>query len=84
MDFKEDGQWGIWMKDMKIPLDIVWLNKDKKIVYIVKNASPSLGTDTRFVPKEMARYVLELPAGTVERSALKIGTIAEFDAGGLK
>lgn len=84
MDFKEDGQWGIWMKDMKIPLDIVWLNKDKKIVYIVKNASPSLGTDTRFVPKEMARYVLELPAGTVEKSALKIGTVAEFDTGALK
>ncbi len=84
MDFKDDGQWGIWMKDMKIPLDIVWLSKDKKVVYIVKNASPSLGTDTQFAPKELARYVLELPAGSVEKSAIKIGTIVAFDNGELK
>lgn len=84
MDFKEDGQWGIWMKDMKIPLDIVWLNKDKKVIYIVKNASPALGTGTKFIPKDQARYVLELPAGTVDKAAIKVGTIASFDEEALK
>lgn len=84
MDFKEDAQWGIWMKDMKIPLDIVWLNGDKKIIYIVKNASPALGTETKFIPKDQARYVLELPAGAVDKAAIKVGTVASFDDGALK
>ncbi|HUC96575.1 MAG TPA: DUF192 domain-containing protein, partial [Candidatus Saccharimonadales bacterium] len=39
MVFPNEGEWGIWMKDMNFPIDIVWLNKDKQVVYIVKNAS---------------------------------------------
>ncbi|UTX51498.1 DUF192 domain-containing protein [Candidatus Saccharibacteria bacterium TM7i] len=85
MDFKVSGYHGIVMRDMKIPLDIVWLSESKKVVYIVKNASPELGESKTFAPtKETARYVLELPAGTVTDSAIKVGDIAEFDAVGGK
>lgn len=79
MKFDSDGQWGIWMKDMKVPLDIIWLDKNKKVVYIVKNAKPELSTDTTFTPKSPARYVIELPAGSVDRSAINQNTIGIFD-----
>ena len=79
MKFDGDGTWGIWMKDMKIPLDIVWLNKDKKIVYLVKNAHPSTSTDVVYSPKEPARYVLELPIGSIDKAGLKKGMVATFD-----
>ncbi len=79
MKFESDDQWGIWMKDMKVPLDILWLNNDKKVVYVVKNAGPELSTDTIFKPKEKARYVVELPAGSVEKAGIKTGIVAEFD-----
>jgi len=79
MKFDSDNTWGIWMKDMKIPLDIVWLDANKKVVYIVKNASPDLSTDRIFTPKTSARYVIELPAGTVENAAIKTNTEATFD-----
>lgn len=79
MKYDADGMWGIWMKDMKIPLDIIWLDKDKKVVYIVKNASADLSTDVVFTPKSAARYVLELPAGSVDKAAIKSGVTAEFD-----
>lgn len=79
MKFSSDSTWGIWMKDMKIPLDIVWLNKDKQVVYIVKNAQPSSGTDIIYSPKEPARYVIELPIGSVNNAGIKKGMTATFD-----
>lgn len=79
MKFDSDSQWGIWMKDMEIHLDIVWLDADKKVVYIVKNASPATSTDVTYRPKEGARYVIELSAGSVDKSAIRKGVVAEFD-----
>lgn len=79
MKFDKDHTWGIWMKDMKIPLDIVWLDKNKEVVYVVKNAKPSLSTDVIFTPKTNARYVIELPMGEVEKSGIKNGDKAIFD-----
>lgn len=78
MDFQTDDTWGIWMKDMKIPLDIVWLDKDKKVVYIVKDAKPELSTNVVFSPKEPARYVIELQAGAVTSFGIKTGQTADF------
>lgn len=79
MKFEEDALWQIWMKDMKVPVDILWLDKDKKVVYIVKNATPEMSTDRIFIPKTKARYVVELPQGSVDLSGIKNGDIAEFD-----
>lgn len=77
--YETDGQWPIWMKDMHYPLDIIWLDKDKKVVYIVTNAPPDSYPDKTFVPNKDARYVVELPAGTVEKKAIKINGQATFD-----
>jgi uncharacterized membrane protein (UPF0127 family) len=79
MAFPSDGLWQIWMKDMKIPIDIVWLSNDKKIIYIVKNADPELGTTRTYVPKDKARYVVELPAGQVDALNIRVNTTALFD-----
>ncbi len=78
MIFPKEDKWGIWMKDMKIPIDIVWLNSDKKVVYIVKNASPDVSTSETFTPKSVAKYVIELPAGTVDGKAIGTNTTAIF------
>lgn len=78
MVFQGDGTWGIWMKDMKVPLDIVWLNDEKKVIYIVTDASPALGISKTFVPNEPARYVLEVIAGSVKKAAIKIGDPVSF------
>lgn len=79
MDFQKDGNWGIWMKDMKIPLDIIWLDKNKKVVHIETNAKPEWGTDKVMQPKSMSRYVIELPAGSVQKAGIKIGQEASFN-----
>jgi len=78
MQFDTDDKHGIWMKDMLIPLDIVWLNSNKKVIYIVKDAQPENPVSTVYTPKNDARYVIELPAGSVKKAGIKNGDIAEF------
>ena len=78
MVFNSDDKWAIWMKDMHAPIDIVWLDSEKNVVHIVTDASPELSTTRTFTPKADARYVLEVPAGTVKNSSISIGTIATF------
>lgn len=82
--FDHEQEWGIWMKDMKYPIDIVWLNKDKKVVHIVKNAPPESYPFESFVNKKPAKYVLELPAGTVDEKAIVIDMQAIFDENNLE
>lgn len=75
--FKTDDKWQVWMKDMKIPLDIVWLNSAKEVVYIVTDAPYQAGTGTVYTPGADTRYVLELPAGTVVRDGIAVGQTAK-------
>ena len=82
MIFASDDTWGIWMKDMKIPLDIVWLDSNKSVVNIVKNASPELSTTKTFTPVKAARYVIELPEGSVVKNSITIGDKATFTVPG--
>lgn len=79
MAFPEDGKHGIWMKGMKFAIDVVWLDRNKKVVYIVKNISPENSTNKTYMPKTVASYVLEFNAGIVERESIKIGDTAVFN-----
>lgn len=76
--FQTDGLWAIHMKDMNVPIDIVWLDKDKKVVYSVKNVSHEDQT-AEFTPTVPARYVVELPVGTIEKQHIRTGTAGVFD-----
>lgn len=77
--FEKDATWGIWMKDMLMPIDIIWLDNQKKVVYMVKQADPNSYPHTTYRPARQARYVAELQAGTIERRNIKIGDQATFD-----
>lgn len=79
MVFPKSDLWGIWMKDMKIPIDILWLDENKKVIFIVTNASPDLQDTKTFLPKTPARYVVEIPAGSTRSKAIKVGSYAIFD-----
>lgn len=80
--FEKEGYYGIWMKDMNFPIDIAWLNKDKKITHIEKNVSPETYPKVFYALKEnnpiLNLYVLEVNAGFFEKSKIKIGDLAEF------
>ena len=75
--FDTPSQYCFWMKDMKFPIDMVWLNKDKKIITIRANATPDSYPDT-FCPDEDAQYVLEISAGQAANLHIKEGDQAQF------
>lgn len=71
-DFQSDGRWGIWMKDMIIPIDVLWLDQNGIIVGIEKDMRPESYPKVYTIEKN-ARFVLEIPAGTIESTGLVIG-----------
>lgn len=75
--FDKVGQYCFWMKDMNYPLDIIWVGEDKKIVIRYKNLPPD-SYPRSFCSAEPAKYVIEVPAGTVDRLHLKIGDQVSF------
>jgi uncharacterized membrane protein (UPF0127 family) len=77
--YDRDDEWSIWMKDMSYSIDIVWLDKDKKVVHIVKNAQPESYPHESFSPNQSARYIVEFVAGTVDKKTINIGDVAAFD-----
>lgn len=80
MVYPEDGAHKIWMKDMRIPIDVVWLDKDKKVVYLKQSLSPNIDQTKVYGPLEpTVRYILELPEGAISGSAIRKGSTALFD-----
>ncbi len=71
--FDTDGMWGIWMKDMKFPLDIVWADSSGKITTIYRSVSPYTYPKV-FYPAALTRYVVELPAGFAAAHGVATGT----------
>lgn len=63
---------GFWMKEMKFPLDLVWLDEKWRVVDLIQNATPESYPQT-FTPPAPVKYVLEVTAGFVNRNHLKVG-----------
>lgn len=66
-----------WMKNTYIPLDIIWLNKQKQVVFIKRNAKPL--DETPIVPNKKATYVLELNADQAQKLHIKKGCFLKFN-----
>lgn len=75
--YDEEATYCFWMKDMKFPIDIVWLDGDKKVVKIEAEASPKSYPAT-YCNEEPARYVLEVNAGHAAEFGWQIGTELNF------
>jgi hypothetical protein len=77
--YKNQESRAFYMKNTYIPLDIIWLNEDKEVVFIKKNAKPeSLHGFETIQPQEEAMYVLELNAGSSDKIGLSIGDTWQF------
>ncbi len=76
--FENDQKWGIWMKNMNYPIDIIWLSASSTIVDVKTGATPGSYPET-FFPKDNARYVLEVNAGVFKNSGAKIGDSVEIE-----
>lgn len=70
--FENESQRSFWMKNMIISIDILWLNKQKRIVHIEEHVPPCEEDPCpSYASKIPAIYVLELKAGSVKENDLK-------------
>ncbi len=63
----------MWMKNTKIPLDMIFIDSDDKIAYIFPDAQPnSIEVISSQVP---VKKVLEINAGLAEKFGIKVGQV---------
>ncbi|HEY7716849.1 MAG TPA: DUF192 domain-containing protein [Candidatus Binatia bacterium] len=75
--FASEAPQTFWMKNTPIPLDMIFINRDRKIVGIVEHAVPySLESRSVGVPSQ---YVLEINGGLAKRQGIKIGDPVRFE-----
>ncbi|MBI1820497.1 MAG: DUF192 domain-containing protein [Nitrospirae bacterium] len=69
----------MWMKNMLIPIDIIWLNEKKEIIEIVQSAPPCSNDPCEvFGPELPSRYVLEIKDGSSNLLHLQKGLTLKF------
>jgi uncharacterized protein len=77
-----DGNYPYWMYQCRIPLDIIWMSHERRIVEISANTPPCASKSARECPTfgghEKARYVLELAGGGAALYGLKVGDTLSF------
>lgn len=71
--FPKDGNYGFWMKDTLVPLDIFWLNDKGQVVSSALDVATSTYPHV-FYPTEPVRYVLETRAGFARSNSIATGT----------
>jgi uncharacterized membrane protein (UPF0127 family) len=78
--FRSEGKYSFWMKNVLIPLDIIWINANQEVVFISKNSQPCIEEYSCFPidPKRNAKYILEVNGGIVEQIELNIGDKVDF------
>lgn len=75
-DFQKNDTIHMWMRNTVLPLDMIFISADLKVVKIAKDTKPfSLDIISSDGP---ARYVLEVNAGISEKYDIAIGDPVEF------
>lgn len=77
--FDQASRYPFWMKNTKIPLDILWINDKKEIVHIEHSLPPCLQDPClSYSSPKPAKYVLEVNGGWTIKNGIKIGDKVSF------
>lgn len=75
--FPAESQQSFWMKNTPLPLDMIFINGDRKIVGIVEQTVP-FSLDPRSVSAP-SQFVLEINGGLSKRHGIKAGDAVRFE-----
>jgi uncharacterized membrane protein (UPF0127 family) len=77
--FEEEEQRDFWMKNTLIPLDMIFFDKDYRVVGISRNAQPCKADPCPLYSSgKPARFVLEVNGGVADILGLKEGDKADL------
>ena len=78
--FPKEGHYAFWMKNTLIPLDMIWIDTQKRIVDVKSNVPPCKADPcTSYPPAGNARYVLEVASGVAKEHGLKAGDVLRIE-----
>ena len=70
---------GIWMKNCRFPIDIVWLDEARKVVDVAAEVPPCKAEPCPvYQPMARASYVVEMGAGQAAREKVSRGAVLDF------
>jgi uncharacterized protein len=77
--FPAAGQYPFWMKNCRFPIDIVWLDEKRKVVFVAADVPPCK-TDPcpSYGGMQRALYVVEVNAGQAAREKVTVGSVLDF------
>ena len=71
--FDKDSPRTFWMKNTLIPLDMIFINSQMKVVEVKSKVPPCREDPCPSYPSEPAMYVLEINGGLAERKGIVVG-----------
>jgi len=74
--YEEEGILAFWMKNTLIPLDMLFISKDFRVVGVIENVEPQTETVRRV--DRPSQFGLEVNAGFVADNGITVGTEVEF------
>ncbi|MBI4250760.1 DUF192 domain-containing protein [Candidatus Uhrbacteria bacterium] len=75
--FQTPDFYTFWMRDMKFPIDIIWIGSDKRVVDVSKNVLPNSFPKT-FTSQDKAQYVVEVNAGYADAHDITVGATVDL------
>ena len=79
--FEEERTLSFWMKNTLIPLDMLFIDADFRIIGIKENVPPCKEDPCPSYPsKQPAKYVLEVNSGFALKNNLEIGDMISFQS----
>ncbi len=77
--FPDTGFRSIWMKNVRFPLDLLWLDSSGRVVHIEQQVPPCPAEPCPdYHSLRKASSVLELNAGVVAKQGIELGDLLEF------
>ncbi|MDP7080208.1 MAG: DUF192 domain-containing protein [Candidatus Undinarchaeales archaeon] len=82
IDMGGETRLGIWMPLMRYALDVVYADERFTVTGLARDIPP-MGLNPRtwrvYYPQKPARYAVEVPVGTIERTGIELGDTLVFE-----
>jgi uncharacterized membrane protein (UPF0127 family) len=78
--FSAEREHSFWMKNMKFPIDIIWLDDDQEVVHVEHSLEPCIPDSfcPTYKPDRNSLYVLETVAGFAQKYNVTDNTYVDF------
>ena len=78
--FDDPGLYAFWMHEVRIALDVAWLDSRRRVVATAERLPPCFVPPcAQYTPPAPGRYVLEVPGGVLRQLGIGVGDVATIE-----